>query len=130
MTPVLEQLGINQLLLELRRQHLEAGSDLLLPDREVKATRSELLDQSADRLWRKTEDLADLPQGESRLCEVGGGAEVDGDDQALLLWRQNGTNLLHLCDDGGLDVLLWPLLWQHLGDVVDQRVYLISSLLH
>ena len=85
MTPVLEQLRVNQFLLELRRQHLEARSDLLLPDREVKATRSELLNQSADRLWRKTEDLADLHQGESWLSEVSGGAKVDGNDQALLL---------------------------------------------
>ena len=87
MRPVLEQLRVNQLLLELRRQHLEARPNLLPPDGEVKASRSELLHQSADGLRRKIEDLADLYQGESRLEKVCDGTKVDCDNQALLLRR-------------------------------------------
>ena len=95
---------------------------MLLPDREVKATGSELLNQSADRLWRKTEDLADLHQGESWLAKVCGRSKVDSDNQALLLWQQDGSDLLDLGDSNGLGQLLWSLLRQQLGDIVDERV--------
>ena len=68
------------------------------------------------------EDPADLGQGECGLGEVGGGPEEHGHDQALPLRRQHRPNLLDLRDGNGLCGLLRPLLRQHAGDVVDERV--------
>ena len=95
---------------------------MLLPDGEVQTSNSKFLNQSADGLRRKTEDPTDLSQGECGLGEFGGGPEVDCHDQALLLRRQNGTDLLHLRDIDWLGGLLRPLLRQQLGDIVDERV--------
>ena len=99
---------------------------MLLPDGEVQTSNSKFLNQSADGLRRKTEDPTDLSQGECGLGEFGGGPEVDCHDQALLLRRQDGPNLLDLGDDGRLDGLHGLLLRHSLGDVVDERVQFVS----